>query len=295
MKRSLPTAVLGRTGLPVTRLGFGAAFRNRIDDRQAEKMLNLVLDSGINYVDTANDYHNSEEYIGKYISRRRSEYWLATKCGCSSTGHIWTRENLFRGLHESLERLKVDFVDVMQLHNPTVEECEGGKLVDALREMQKQEKVRWIGVSTTLPYLPVYLEWDVFDVFQIPYSALKREHESWITAVAETGAGVVNRGGVALGEPGVGLGKEEVWGNFEAAGLDDLREAGESRTSFLLRFTLSHIHSHSIIIGTSNSGHLKEDVATVLRGPLPQDVYEQAKSRLAGVGMKPDDVADRKD
>ena len=289
MNRSLPTAVLGRTGLQATRLGFGAAFRNKIDGSQADKMLNLVLDSGINYVDTANDYPNSEEYIGKYISHRRSEYWLATKCGCSPSGHIWTREDLFRGLHESLERLKVDFVDVMQLHNPTVEECEKGELVEALQEMQRQGKVRWIGVSSTLPHLPVYLEWDVFDLFQIPYSALERLHESWITAVGEAGIGVVNRGGVALGEPGIGLGKEEVWNYFAAAGLDELREQGESRTSFLLRFTLSHIHSHTIIVGTSNPEHLEEDVESVLKGPLPQAVYEQAKSRLSSAGMKPDD------
>ena len=92
----------------------------------------------INFIDTANDYGRSEEYIGRYLSHRRDEYVLATKCGCTvvhrddetdDTPHVWTRDNLFRGLHESLDRMKTDHVDVIQLHNPSVEEAEKGDLV----------------------------------------------------------------------------------------------------------------------------------------------------------------------
>lgn len=281
MEKDIPTAILGRTGLKVTRLGFGAGFRNSIDAKQADILLNAILDSGINYIDTSNDYRNSEELIGSSIAHRRSEFWLATKCGCSPDGHIWTRENLFRGLHESLKRLKVEYVDVMQLHNPTVQQFEEGNLAEALQEMQRKGKVRWIGISTTLPYLPTFLEIDIFDVFQIPYSALERDHESWISTVAEVGIGVVNRGGVAIGEPGVGLGKEELWGRFWKAGLDELREQGESRTAFMLRYTLSHPHTHTIIVGTSNLEHMRENVETVLKGPLPSTVYAEATQRLS--------------
>ncbi len=142
MAKGIPTAVLGRTGLKVTRLSFGAmelrdAPRGRpVTDEQVKAVLNTVLDSGINFIDTSNDYGRSEEFIGKHVSHRRSEYFLATKCGCRPGGqpHLWTRENLFRGLTESLQRLKTDYVDIMQLHNPTVEECQQGDLVEALKE-----------------------------------------------------------------------------------------------------------------------------------------------------------------
>ena len=67
--------------------------------------------------------------------------------------------------------------------------------------MKSQGKVRWIAISTTLPHLPTYLDWGVFDQFQIPYSALQREHEEWITKSAEAGIGTVIRGGVAQGSP----------------------------------------------------------------------------------------------
>lgn len=290
---SLPTAVLGRTGLQVTRLGYGAGHRKPMDDRQRETVLNAVLDEGINFIDTADCYglsyddrDASEKLIGRYISRRRSEFYIATKCGGSESGHVWTRANVFRNLHDSLTRLKTDRVDVMQLHGATVEECERERLVESLVEMREQGKVLWIGASTNLPDLPTFVEWDVFDVFQLPYSALERDHEGWITQAAEAGAGILIRGGVALGEPGTGFGRPGDWQKFHAAGLDELRQEGESRTGFMLRFTMTHPDTNTNIVGTTNVGHLRENVQATLRGPLAVDLYREAKRRLDEVGVK---------
>jgi aryl-alcohol dehydrogenase-like predicted oxidoreductase len=301
---ALATAVLGKTGLQVTRLGFGAMeirgsriWGGRpVTEDQARIILNTVLDSGINFIDTANDYGRSEEFIGKYIAGRRKEYILATKCGCKvtyrdentdDTPHVWTRENLMRGLNESLARMKTDYIDIMQLHNPPVEETEKNGLVDVLKDMQKQGKVRFISISTTLPHLPTYLDWGVFATFQIPYSALERDHEEWITKSAAAGIGTIIRGGVARGETGVGLGNTDRWAKFEEARLDELRAAGESRTAFLLRFTLSHPAMHTTIVGTLHPEHLAENIAAAQAGPLPADVYAEAKRRLTATGVKP--------
>src|ERR1700756_4911192 len=112
----LPRGPFGRTGLNVTKLGYGAMEvrgsriwgGRHIEESEAEAILNAVLDAGINFIDTANDYGRSEEFIGKFLSSRRDQYYLATKCGCTvvrkdantdETPHVWTRENLFRGLH----------------------------------------------------------------------------------------------------------------------------------------------------------------------------------------------------
>ena len=304
MSSALPTSVLGRTGLKVTRLSFGAMevrgsriWNGRpVTDQQAETILNTVLDEGINFIDTANDYGRSEEFIGKYIAHRRDEYFLATKCGCTvvrrddntdDTPHVWTRDNLFRGLEESLQRMKTDYIDIMQLHNPSVEDTEKNHLVEALKEMQAQGKVRFIAISTTLPHLPVYLDWGVFDTFQIPYSALERDHEGWISRSAEAGIGTIIRGGVARGEVGVGLGNEDRWKKFEEAKLDELLDPGESRTAFLLRFTLSHPQVNTTIVGTLYPEHLQENLAATRKGPLPADVYEEAKQRLDRAGVVP--------
>lgn len=307
MTQSLSTATFGRTGLEVTRLGYGAMEvrgpriwgGRSVTEEQSETILKAVLDAGINFIDTSNDYGRSEELIGKYISQRRSEYVLVTKCGCTvvrrdehtdDTPHIWTRENLFRGLHESLARMKTDYIDVMQLHNATVEQVEEGDLVSALQEMKAQGKVRWIGASTVSPNISTFIEWGVFDAFQIPYSALERQHEDWISQAAEAGIGIIIRGGVAKGEPGEGLGPADRWQKFEEAKLDELRGTGESRTAFLLRYTLTHPHADTIIVGTLHPHHLQENVEAIRRGPLSPDVYTEAKQRLDAVGVTAEEV-----
>lgn len=299
----MQTAELGRTGMEVTRLGFGAMeirgtriWGGRpVADEEADRILNAVLDAGINFIDTSYDYGRSEEFIGRFISQRRSEYFLATKCGCTvvdhgdhdETPHIWTRENILHNIDVSLQRMKTDYVDLLQLHNPSVEQTDEGQLVDVLKEIQSTGKVRFIGISSTHPHINTYINWGVFDTFQIPYSALERAHETAIHAAAEAGAGTIIRGGVGRGEPGVGLGSQDRWATWEKAGLDDLLDEGESRTAFLLRFTLSHPDMHTTIVGTKVPEHLLENVRIAEKGPLAADVYAEAKRRLAAAGEAP--------
>ena len=287
MRMLLPTAILGHTGIRVARLGYGAAHRKPQNTANARVVHEGVLNAGITLIDTADCYGNSEKLIGDFLSDRSSEYYVATKCGGSTSGHVWTRKNCMRTLEESLRSLKTSTIDIMQLHNPTVTESEEGELVDALIDMKKSGKVRWIGASTTMPHLATYLTWGVFDIFQIPYSALERDHEEWITKAAEAGAGILIRGGVALGEPGIGKGSSERWDKFREADLDELRDSDEDRTSFMLRFTLTHPHTHSIIVGTTSLEHLQKNVRAVLKGPLLPEIYDEAKKRLDAVGVSP--------
>src|SRR5262245_1167534 len=295
---------LGRTGLDVTTLSYGAMeirgpriWNGRpVTDAQAERILNAVLDAGINFIDTAYEYGLSEEYIGRFLSQRRSAYYLATKCGCTvvnagdrdETPHVWTRQNLLHNIETSLRRMQTDYIDVWQLHNPTVEQVEAGDLVRVMQEVKAAGKVRWIGISSTLPHISTFISWGVFDTFQIPYSALERAHEIAISAAAQSGAGTIIRGGVARGAPEeAGLGNRDRWASWEQAGLDELRAPGESRTAFLLRFTLTHPDMHTTIVGTMNPDHLAENLRAAQAGPLPADVYAEAKRRLDTAGEKP--------
>ncbi|MCK6473499.1 MAG: aldo/keto reductase [Planctomycetes bacterium] len=301
----LPKRKLGRTDMNVTVLGYGAMeirgpriwSGREVTDVQAQTILHAVLDAGINFIDTSNDYGRSEEFIGRFIAGRRKEYFLATKCGCKvtrkddktdETPHEFTRSNCFRGLEESLARLKTDRVDLVQLHNPPADEAKAQNLVEVLTDMKRQGKTRWIGISTSLPHIATYLEWGVFDTFQIPYSALDRTHEAWIEKSGKAGVGIICRGGVQQGEPGIGRGNKNRWANFEAARLDELREPGESRTNFMLRYTLSHPQIDTIIAGTLSPEHLKENLAVVAKGALKPDVYAEAKKRLDAAGQKPE-------
>ena len=104
---------------------------------------------------------------------------------------------------------------------------------------------------------------------------LKRDHEEWIARAGEAGVGIVIRDGVAQGEPGSGRGSAERSEAFERAGLDVLRQASETRSAFVLRYTLSHPHAHTIIVGITRSEHVQRTsppccAARCRRTPTPR-------------------------
>lgn len=295
---------LGRTGLSVTTLGFGAMdlggppAANEISDDEAGHVLNAVLDAGINFIDTAVCYGSSEARIGRSISHRRSEYVLATKCGClpgkpMGTPHVHTAENIRAGVEHSLRTMRTDYIDVVQFHHSLTQsawEAEGA--LDELVKMKQEGKLRFIGVSGTLPNLLEQIDADVFDVFQIPYSAVQREHEAVIAKASVAGAGIIIRGGVARGAPTnwdkryYMLTGEEMRGRWNNAGLDEISD-GMSRIEFMVRFTISLPELDTTIIGTKNLDHLRENLAAAQKGILPEALVFEAKRRLAKAGSQP--------
>jgi aryl-alcohol dehydrogenase-like predicted oxidoreductase len=245
------------------------------------------------------DYGRSEELIGRYIGHRRDEYFLASKCGCllevppdatPPYRHDFRPANVRAGVEQSLRRLGTDHLDLVQVHmSPSRETLESDETIPVLQDLRSEGKVRFIGMSGTLPNLPDHLGMGVFEVFQIPYSALQREHEDLISAAATGGAGTLIRGGAARGAPAqdkgwrrgpIGLPEGEGQRRWESAGLEDLLD-GMSRMEFVLRFTLSHPGLSSTIVGTSSPDHLQANVAVAEQGPLPDDVYAEARRRLA--------------
>lgn len=302
----LPTRTLGRTGLDVTVLGYGAMELRGgpggrdVTEPQAQTMLNAVLDAGINFLDTSIDYGLAEERIGRYVSHRRPEFYLATKCGClvgdlltnppparpdGRRPHVFTPENIRAGVEQSLRRMRTDYVDVLQFHaSPSRRELEETGAVETVLDLKQQGKVRFIGMSGTIPNLEDHIAMGVFDEFQIPYSALQREHEDLIAAASNAGAGVVIRGGAARGGPGKREGN--FWEIWQRVGIDDLVQ-DMTPMEFVLRFTCSHPDLDTTIVGTANSDHLQDNIDALLKGPLPADVYEEAKRRLAAGGSMP--------
>ena len=303
---AIMTRPLGRTNTDVTILGYGAMeLRGQprgpeIDDDAAGRLLNAVLDGGINLIDTSPDYGRSEELIGTYLGHRRDEFFLATKCGCllkvpadvpPPYPHDYSPANVRADVEQSLRRLRTDRLDLVQVHmSPSAEQLSENRTVETLRELQKEGKVRFAGMSGILPNLPDHIAMNVFDVFQIPYSAVQRDHEDLITRAADSGAGTLIRGGAARGAPSeekdwrtgplsqpAGLGQR----NWAASGIEDLLAgSGMGRMEFVLRFTLSHPGLSTTIVGTANPDHLAGNIAIAEKGPLPADLYAEAKARL---------------
>ena len=164
-------------------------------------------------------------------------------------------------------------------------------------KLKAEGKVRFVGVSGTLPNLVEQINMGVFDAFQIPYSALQREHEDAISMALQHGAGTIIRGGVARGAPTDWQGRayymipsDTMKDRWEVAKLDELLSDGMTRMEFMLRFTLSHPALCTTIVGTSNPDHVQSNIDAALKGPLPADVLAEAKRRLEAAGAVPEPV-----
>jgi len=305
----LEKRTLGRTGLEVTALGFGAMELRGESSRwarplpagQAARVLNAVLDEGVNFIDTSIDYGESEALIGEAISRRREEYFLASKAGCpwdeatlagAAQGplpHDFSPAHIREGLERSLRLLRTDHLDLLQLHiSPSLETIKTCGVLETLAALRDEGKVRFIGSSSTVPHIWDLVSTGAFDAFQIPYSALERDHETVIAQAHDAGAGVIVRGGVARGgfRPGT-LVTRNLWEAWDAAKLDELLEEGQTRVEFVLRYTLGHPGVSTIIVGTADIDHLRDNLAGALLGPLSPDVLEEAKRRLDAAGVVP--------
>jgi aryl-alcohol dehydrogenase-like predicted oxidoreductase len=297
---------LGKTGLNITGLGYGAMELRHVDEAMAGRLLNAALDGGINYIDTSPDYGPSQEFIGRAVAHRRNDFILASKCGCNidATGkgiaeqkHIWSRAKLTENIEQTLRLLKTDHLDVWQMHGPFPAELPGGKNDDVIKTMQEikqQGKVRAIGMSfktggktdaeqepSAYGYelAPFFLAWNVFDMIQIVYSGLERKSEDIIAGAGKNGVGVVARGITRKYKPDY----DQI---FARAGLNDLCEAGESMSDMLIRFTLSHPAISTMIIGTKNLDHMAANIRAASKGALKPDVYAKAKQCLDAAGIK---------
>lgn len=160
----------GRTNLRVSRIGLGVLQTAvKYDYDHTERLLNAALDAGINVIDTAHGYRNSEERIGRAISHRREEFIVATKSGGQ------TRKGFWESLEESLRRLRTDYVDIYQFHGADKGSEEyifqGETTIECMREAQEQGKIRFIGFSShSLETTVTHARSGAFDMLQYPIS-----------------------------------------------------------------------------------------------------------------------------
>ena len=292
----LPKVTLGRTGLEVTRLGFGALELRDVreaggrlpSEEHAGVVLRAVLDAGINFIDTSVVYGRSEEFIGRFIAGRRDEYYIATKCGGAQTEDpdsrsAWSREAMLESVELSLRRLRTDYVDVLQLRGPTVEVLEKYDCIGTLEEIRAAGKTRFIGVSAVLPHVDALVSLGVFDTFQVVYSALEPEHEATLSAAAAAGAGTIIRGGSVKGAPlrEQGRGNEfpTVRSRWLRSGLADVLE-GRDIIETMFRYALAQPSAHTFINGTQDLDHLRANIRAVELGPLDSDMQSTIRERV---------------
>ena len=245
-------AVLGKTGLQVTQLGFGGIKLPQHDDDMCAEALNTALDLGINYVDTARSYNDSEAKIGRAISHRRDEFHIATK------SYARPASDLRRDIETSLSELRMDRVDVFQLHSVSDEDswrqvmAKGGAL-EAARKAQTEGLVDHIGLSIhrDLGVMKKAVECGEFETVMVCYSVLDTE------CVAPEILPLIERSDI-----GCVIMKALSGGMLVSEGFEEGQRGGDEDplVSACLRYVMSHPAVDTVIPGMRNADEVRQNV-----------------------------------
>ena len=182
--------VLGKTGLKVSQMGFGGIPIQRIDAAGTRKLMEQMVEAGINYIDTARGYTVSESFLGEALVGIRDKFILATKSMAR------TKEAMAADIDISLNNLKTDYIELYQVHNPTVPQlqqvvAEGGAL-EALMEAKAAGKVGHLGVTAhSLEVFELALSMDWVETIMFPYNIVETQGEKLIAQCAEKNVGFI--------------------------------------------------------------------------------------------------------
>ena len=182
--------VLGKTGLKVSQMGFGGIPIQRIDATGTRKLMEQMVEAGINYIDTARGYTVSEAFLGEALVGIRDKFVLATKSMAR------TREAMAADIDISLTNLKTDYIDLYQVHNPTVAQleqvvAEGGAL-EALMDAKTAGKIGHLGLTAhSLEVFEMALSMDWVETIMFPYNIVETQGEKLIAKCAEKNIGFI--------------------------------------------------------------------------------------------------------
>ena len=293
--------ILGKTGIRVSRLGLGAAKHGDVhrQDQDVERWLPHALDAGVNFIDTAAMYNKSEERIGRFLTARRDEFFLATKCGVHRAGWVpgaeivedYSRDGILRTVEESRSKLCMDVIDLVQFHGlPPVELL--NEAFETLMDLKVRGWARFVGVSADGPagagvegqaereVAELARTWPL-DTWQFTYNFLSQEAATeLIPLLREAGIGTIVKRPIAnvlweLDEdPGNDF-NHTLWERARQLPLDAL--AGElSVLEFAMRFVFSHGDIDLALTGTINPNHLESNIRCLEDGPLPDEMLRNA-------------------
>lgn len=166
--------ILGKTGLKISRLGFGGIPIQRINEEETSTLINYLIDEGINYIDTARGYTVSESYLGKALEGQREHFILATK---SMARH---RDAMKKDIETSLQNLRTDYIDIYQIHNPSIDQLtqivSSQGALEALMEAKLEGKIRHIGLTAhSLEVFEKALELDFVETIMFPYNIVETQ------------------------------------------------------------------------------------------------------------------------
>ena len=293
---------LGNTGINVSEVSFGCVeigmpygigierASDMLSEEEAIDLLQAALDAGVNFFDTARLYGTSEQLIGKAFKARRKEVVLGTKCRPirDQSGSLPPETNLrdciYASLHESLEALQTDFVDLFMLHQSDSEILANETIAAVFSELKKAGTIRATGVSTyTTEDSETAMESELWDVIQFPFNLLDQRQAVLFEQAQAQGVGLVVRSVLMKGllsHRGVNLHPSlkaveahiRAYHELLASNVPDL-------PTLATKFALSHHEIASVLVGIDRLEYLQQALATADGNYMDAEQLEVARQR----------------
>jgi aryl-alcohol dehydrogenase-like predicted oxidoreductase len=293
LPRELERRPFGKTDMKVAVLGFGGAEigYERTDQKDVDKLLHGALDAGMNVVDTAECYVDSEVAIGKAIGKRRKDYHLFTKCGHAPGCDGWTKAAITKSLDRSLGRLQTDHVDLFQLHSCSLDDLKKGECVEAMEAAKKAGKTRYIGYSGDHEAARFAIESGRFDALQTSCNVADQECiELTLPLAVAKGMGVICKRPIANvawrhdEAPKNGY-HVEYWRRLQqlkydwATGDARKKEGPDGTVGTAMRFTAMQPGVCVLIVGTTKPERFAENKKLIEAGPLSKELHDAIRAR----------------
>ncbi|GAC1369829.1 MAG: aldo/keto reductase [Ktedonobacteraceae bacterium] len=285
----METRQFGNTDMRVSVLGFGGSEIRGSSVENVRRLLESAFDAGLNVIDTAECYGDSEDLIGRAVSTRRSDYHLFTKCGHASGEDLpdlpdWHPHLLETSIDRSLRRLRTDHVDLLQLHSCSLDVLRHGDVIPVLEKAKRMGKTRYIGYSGTNENARYAIRTGVFDVLQTSLSIADQQGIDFTMpmAIERNMAIIVKRpiANFAWGTPNIT--KEDYgyqyWERLQKLDYDFLKGDPATAVATALRFTLSIPGVHTAIVGTANPERYAQNVAAIAPGNLPDEEFQHIRA-----------------
>lgn len=286
---------LGRTGLKVSPLGFGAAPSAflKSDVERIVMLVNGLLDAGVNLIDTAAAYPGSEAFIGEHFAARRDEYVLVSKCGHTKVEGIdapnWSPELVSAAVDRALRLLKTDHLEVMLLHSCDIETLKKGDALGALVAARDAGKIKHVGYSGDNEAAEHACTMPEIEVVETSVNYLDQANiERTLPAARANNVGIIAKRPVANAAWKGAADRAGIYVNYTKEyqrrhdtmkiNVADFGFTEEQWPELALRFTLSFPEVSTAIVGTTNADNARLNLDAARKGPLPGDIVERIRA-----------------
>jgi aryl-alcohol dehydrogenase-like predicted oxidoreductase len=284
----------GKTGFTVSSLGFGGApiAYLEADENRVSQILNMMLDAGVNLIDTAASYPGSEKLIASTIGRRRDQFVLVSKCGGSLPDidlPAWSPELIAKTVDRSLKNLNTDHLDVMLFHSCDLHTLQNGGVIEPLIKARDAGKIRFVGYSGDNEAAAYAAALPDIAVIETSVNICDQANiDKVLPLCRKNNLGVLAKRPIANAcwkDPELQQGLYKSYSKIYTDRLAQMKLTpaqlgftADDWPEIALRFTISQPGVHVAIIGTQNVENARMNIALANKGPLPDEVVKKIRN-----------------